>query len=77
VAIPRVQIDQRLEVLGEELVSRVLIVGQQPRLGELAVADVVHEHVPVLKGSPLVFGVGVIDGDRMVIVGQNVVEFDV
>jgi hypothetical protein len=46
----------------------------QPRLDQLAVADVLHEHAPVLKGSPLVFGVGVIDRDRMVIVGHDVME---
>ena len=71
---PRVQIDQRLEVLGEELVSRVLIVGHQPRLGELAVADMAHEHRSVLQGPALALAASDIDRDRMLIVGHDVVE---
>jgi hypothetical protein len=69
-----VQIYQRLEVLGEELVSRVLIVRHQPRLGELAVADMAHEHRSVLKGPALALAVSDIDRDRMLVVGHDVVE---
>ena len=63
------------EVLGEELVSRVQVLREQPRFDELAVADVAHEHVPVLKGSPLALAATDIDRDRMVIIGHDVVDF--
>src|ERR671913_769501 len=69
----QVQIDQRL---GEELVGRVLVLGHHPRFGELAVADMAHEHVPVLQGSPLALAATDIDPDRMLVVGHDVVEVD-
>src|SRR4029453_3354942 len=69
----RVQIDQRL---GEELVGRVLVLGHQPRFGELAVADMAYEHLPGLQGSPLALGASDIDRDRMLVVGHDVVEVD-
>ena len=45
-----------LAQLCEELVGRVLVLGHQPRLNELAAANVDHEHIPVLIGSILALG---------------------
>jgi hypothetical protein len=66
-----VQIGPRL---GEELIGRVLVLGHQPRLGELAVADVDHEHIPVRIGLPIAFGARGKQRDRMVIVGHEIVD---
>src|SRR4029453_3834263 len=62
--------------LGEERVGRVLVLGQQPRFGELAVADMAHEHLPGLQGSPLALAASDIDRDRMLVIRYDVVEID-
>jgi hypothetical protein len=42
-----------LRQLGQELIGRVLIPGEQPRLAQLAVANMSPQHISGLKGLPL------------------------
>jgi hypothetical protein len=60
--------------LGKELIGGVLIPGEQPRLAQLAVANMGHQHVPGLKGLPLTLASGHKQRDRVLVVGHHIMK---